>query len=335
MRQYILLFFLLTAIGYSSLSQIRYTEDILKQGFEQAKIDMPDDYDGKVVTTIIRKTKPGNARAVLYVHGFSDYYFQAEMAEQFLKHGYDFYAVDLRKYGRSHLSHQRLFDVRNIHEYDADVDTALRIMKQSGYEKIVLSGHSTGGLIVCCYARSNKGKELFDALVLNSPFLDMNQSWFTEHISVPFGSFLGGIFPRAKASGGVSPYYGYSIHQTYYGEWNFDTTWKPVNIPPVNFGWVRAIHRAHKEVQRGDVVFKPCLVIHCDKSVYGNEWHVNFMTGDAVLDVKDIDRYGRRLGREVTLVVIGDGLHDLTLSARPVRTKVYTKIFSWLEFAQK
>jgi alpha-beta hydrolase superfamily lysophospholipase len=29
------------------------------------------------------------------------------MAEKFNQHGYDFYALDLRKYGRSHLSHQK------------------------------------------------------------------------------------------------------------------------------------------------------------------------------------------------------------------------------------
>ncbi len=30
----------------------------------------------------------------------SDYFFQTEMADQFNQHGYDFYALDLRKYGR-------------------------------------------------------------------------------------------------------------------------------------------------------------------------------------------------------------------------------------------
>jgi alpha-beta hydrolase superfamily lysophospholipase len=330
MRGNIFLYFLLL-LNCETFGQLAFKEDILKQGFESASIAMPDDYDGKVITTLIRKTKPGNQRAVLYVHGFSDYYFQVEMAEQYLAQGYDFYAVDLRKYGRSHLPHQRLFDVRNIHEYDADIDTALHSMKQAGYGKIILSGHSTGGLVIACYAHQRKGSELFDALVMNSPFLDMNQNWFTEHVVVPFGSFLGTMLPRTKAAGGVSPYYGYSIHHTYYGEWDFDTAWKPINIPPVNFGWVRAIRKAHKEVQKGNVVYKPCLVMHSDKSVYGKKWHTDFTKGDAVLDVQDIDMYGRTLGKEVKVVAIEDGLHDLVLSSPRARAKTYDELFSWLK----
>lgn len=322
---------LLLLIGFNVAAQLNYREDLLKQGFECATIEMPDDYDGKVITTLIRKIKPGNTRAALYVHGFSDYFFQAEMADQYLDHGFDFYALDLRKYGRSHLPHQRLFDVRNIHEYDADIDTALRVIKQAGYPKIVLNGHSTGGLIIACYAHRNKGKEFFDAMVMNSPFFDMNQNWFTEHITVPVGSFWGAMFPRAIAPGGISPYYGYSIHRSYYGEWTFDTAWKPIVIPPVNFGWVRAIHKAHKEVQKGNVLNKPCLVMRSGKSVYGKSWHTDFSKGDAVLDVEDIDKYGRRLGPETKVIIIENGLHDLTLSSGATRNKMYEELFSWLQ----
>ena len=44
--------------------------------------------------------------AVLHVHGFADYFFQTEYAEWWLERGYDFYALDLRKYGRSLRPHQ-------------------------------------------------------------------------------------------------------------------------------------------------------------------------------------------------------------------------------------
>jgi alpha-beta hydrolase superfamily lysophospholipase len=324
-----LLSFLLS-ISCATYCQINYQEDLLKKGFEQANIQMPDDYDGKVVTTLIRKTEPGNTKAVLYIHGFSDYFFQTEMAEQYLAHGYDFYAVDLRKYGRSHLPHQRLFDVRDIHEYDADVDTALQIIKQNGYSKVLLSGHSTGGLVATCYAHQNKGKELFDVLFLNSPFFDMNQNGFTENVIVPFGSFMGSILPKAKASASLPPLYNYSLHNTYYGEWEFDTTLKPIIIPPVNFGWARAIHKAHKEVQKGNVVYKPCLVMRSDKSVYGNKWSNDFFKGDAVLDVNDIDKYGQTLGKDATVITIENGMHDLVLSQQPVRNKFYEELFKWL-----
>ncbi|MEG8036484.1 hypothetical protein QP157_14580 [Sphingomonas sp. LR61] len=43
---------------------------------------------------------------VLYVHGWSDYFFQREMAEHLEALGARFFALDLRKYGRSLLPHQ-------------------------------------------------------------------------------------------------------------------------------------------------------------------------------------------------------------------------------------
>jgi alpha-beta hydrolase superfamily lysophospholipase len=303
--------------------------DILK-GFEQSTIVQPDDYDGKVVTTLVRLTRAGNTKAVLYVHGFSDYFFQEELAIQYLTHGYDFYAVDLRKYGRSKLPHQRFFDVRSIHEYDADVDTALKLIKQRGYKNVLLSGHSTGGLIVSCYANTHQHSPLFNAVYLNSPFLDMNLGGFTESVVVPFGSFLGSMMPRTKATGGLSPYYGWAIHQAYYGEWNFDTIWKPITVPPVNFGWTRAIHKAHKEVQKGNCIDKPTLILRSDHSTYGKKWSDDFKRGDAVLDVQDIEKYGKALGSLVTVIPVTDAMHDMALSTQPARDQSYEILFGWL-----
>lgn len=321
-----ILFLLLSQGGWSQ----QFKADILK-GFEQATLVQPDDYDGKVITTLIRKTLPGNTKAVLYVHGFSDYFFQEELASKFLLNGYDFYAVDLRKYGRSRLPHQRFFDVRNIHEYDADIDTALQLIKQQNYRSVLLSGHSTGGLIVACYANQHKQQTLYDAVYLNSPFLDMNLGGFTESVVVPFGSFLGSMMPRAKASGGLSPYYGWAIHQAYYGEWNFDTIWKPITVPAVNFGWTRAIHKAHKEVQKGNCIDKPTLVLRSDHSTYGKKWSDAFKRGDAVLDVKDIEKYGLLLGNKVTVLSIKDAMHDMALSTQPARDQSYEALFNWLK----
>lgn len=45
----------------------------------------------------------------------------------------------------------------------------------------------------------------------------------------------------------------------------------------------------------------------------------------------DIKKYGARLGKDVTLAKVRGGLHDLILSAKPVRNSVYAYIFDWLE----
>ena len=61
--------------------------DILGDGYEMRHVSHPSDYTGEVVSTIIRKLCPDVSidstrthRGVLYVHGFNDYFFQAEMA---------------------------------------------------------------------------------------------------------------------------------------------------------------------------------------------------------------------------------------------------------------
>ena len=130
-----------------SHSPIQYQPDILGAGYEQATLTFPDDYEGPVVATLVRKkaTAP-TSKAVLYIHGFIDYFFQTEMAERFNQHGFDFYALDLRKYGRSIRPYQKYYNVHALSEYDAEIDQALTIIADEGHDALLLCGHSTGGL---------------------------------------------------------------------------------------------------------------------------------------------------------------------------------------------
>ena len=106
-----------------------YQGDILGIGYEQAPLSFPDDYEGKVVATLIRKkAAQPTPKAVLYIHGFIDYFFQTEMAERFNQQGFDFYALDLRKYGRSILPHQNYYNVHELAEYDAEFSQELDII---------------------------------------------------------------------------------------------------------------------------------------------------------------------------------------------------------------
>src|SRR6185436_19925796 len=81
--------------------------DRLLPGFEALEQPAPDDYDGRVVATLVRLPAGDAPRgAVLYVHGYTDYFFQRHMALRFAAEGYAFYALDLRKHGRSLRAHQ-------------------------------------------------------------------------------------------------------------------------------------------------------------------------------------------------------------------------------------
>ncbi|MFR7879827.1 MAG: alpha/beta hydrolase, partial [Butyricimonas paravirosa] len=95
-----------------------YEEDILGEGFKRTTLSLRDDYEGSVVATLVRRlSDSGNGRAVLYIHGFNDYFFQREMACRFNEQGFHFYALDLRKYGRSWLPHQKFNDIRDLRAY--------------------------------------------------------------------------------------------------------------------------------------------------------------------------------------------------------------------------
>lgn len=308
----------------------QWREDILP-GYEQYTVIQPDDYSGPVVSTVIRKLTPcADGTAVLYIHGFNDYFFQRELGDSVTAHCMDFYAVDLRKYGRSLRPGQRMCEARNVSEYYADIDSALSLMKRNGVRRVILMGHSTGGLITSSYM-SERPDTVVKGLILNSPFLDWNLGKWTER-AVPMVSVAGRMFPDINISQGHSTAYAESLLAKYHGEWEYNTDWKRTESPDVTAGWISAIEDAQNNLQSGQRKIKvPVLLMHSDKSVHGTEWTPGHQAGDAVLDVNEISRYGRRLGMDITEATVKDGLHDLILSSPGVRKAVYGSMFQWID----
>lgn len=153
----------------------QYVPDVLGDGYLRRTFQMPDDYEGKVVCTLVKKPQLDSVKqAVLYIHGYNDYFFQKQLGDSVNAHGYNFYAMDLRKYGRSILPNQNPFFCKSLKEYFADIDTALATIRSEGNERILLMAHSTGGLITPYYLNSKKGELPVEGLILNSPFLDWN-----------------------------------------------------------------------------------------------------------------------------------------------------------------
>lgn len=314
------------------LSWAQYEPDRLGEGFESKQLAMPDDYSGPVVTTLVRSLSVCSEvhRAILYVHGYNDYFFQKSMAQTFTDSCFNFYAVDLRKYGRSLLPGQTPFEVRDLKEYFADIDTALTIIREEGNTEIVLMGHSTGGLITSLYCEAHRDSLPVQGLILNSPFLDMNMSGFYEKVLVPIVSAWGRCFKNTKISQGNSTAYAESLLKEYHGEWEYDTNLKFMASRPVTAAWVRAIHQGHKQVHKGLHIPCPILLMYSSQSVQGDQWTPQHQSGDTVLDVKDIAHYGRTLGPRVTEFEVQEGLHDLVLSKPAARASVYAEIFRWM-----
>lgn len=312
------------------LALSQWMPDVLGDGYEVRYVDQGTDYSGKVRSSIVRKQADcGNDIGVLYVHGYNDYFFQKDMGDRFVDSCYNFYAVDLRKYGRSLLPGQIKFEVRNLREYYADIDSALAVMKADGIKHVALMGHSTGGLITSMYMNEHPDS-LVEALVLNSPFLEWNLSGFQRKFLIPAVVTFTPLMRNARISNGHSTAYAESLLKDYHGEWEYNTDWKTVYPEKVSTSWLTAIDRGHAAVQNDSHITVPILLMHSDKSVSGDKWTPDFDHADAVLNVDDISKYGRRLGYNVTEYTAPGGLHDLVLSEPKVRNAVYDEVFRFL-----
>ncbi len=308
--------------------------DILGEPYEAEVIDLPADYEGPVVATLVRRRAPGTARgAVLHLHGFCDYFFQTEMADFYVGQGFDFYAVDLRKYGRSLLPHQTPNFCRDLGEYHPELDAALqRIRQRDGHGPVVLSAHSTGGLIGALWAddRRSAGSPVVDALVLNSPWLDLQGSLLLRTAGTTAVDQIGLRRPYQVLPRHVSTLYGESLHSDYRGEYAFNLQWKPRDSFPVRAGWLRAVRRAHRRVHRGIDVGAPALVLCSSRSTTPQEWCDDVTCSDVVLDVRQIARWSHALGPHVTIARVDRAIHDVLASPADVRKEAYAEVTRWL-----
>lgn len=304
--------------------------DSLLPGYQYRYVDQERDYAGDVRSTIIRREVEGSHVGVLYLHGFNDYFFQRNMGDFFVDHGVNFYAVDLRKYGRSLMAGQRRYQVRDVKEYFPDIDSALVVMRDSGIRDVVMIGHSTGGLIATYYI-STLQPPMVKGLILNSPFLDWHLSKLQERILVPIVDCVASALPNLNIPQGNSTAYSESLLKDGHGRWTYDTTKKLRVSPPVETSWIRAIDRAQAEMQQGNVVKIPILLMHSDSTVEADQWTEACNHGDCVLDIANISRYGRQLGPSVTEATVRGGIHDLVLSEPAVEQAVLRSMLNFLK----
>lgn len=312
------------------MKQTCWMPDVLA-GFEQSTLSGAIAADGPAAPVLVRRrcSQP-STQAVLYIHGYVDYFFQTHLADFYNQHGLHFYALDLRRHGRALRVGQLPNFTRDINEYLQDVDAAIqRLRGEEHIDWLLLNGHSTGGLVAALYAHRGPKRAGVNALFLNSPFLDMNLPKWKQWLLEPLLSAIGGWWPRLRVS---SPpgCYGESLHHSCHGEWRYNTDWKPIYGFPVYAGWLRAIHRAHAEVSQGLAISCPVLVLHAQRSAWPAQWHVDATCTDIVLDVADIARLSPGLGPQVEVQAITHGIHDLVLSSPEPRQQTLQALRDWL-----
>ncbi|MCM1032633.1 MAG: alpha/beta hydrolase [Odoribacter sp.] len=303
--------------------------DILGAPFRMWHINQGRDYAGEVRCTIVNlQASCPSSRAVVYIHGFSDYFLQKEMAERFSAAGYNFYAVDLRRYGRSLLPGQHMFQVRDLSEYFPDIEAAVNAAKNGENSDIILLAHSTGGLTASLYMAKDPDPAI-KALVLNSPFLEWNLPLPVRKFIIPVISTIGRFFPKMPVRQAPDEKYARSLRAGIGGEWEYREDWKPDIMPDPDAGWVRAIYRGQRMLRTLHIDV-PILLMHSSRTVTKGSPQEEYSRGDAILNVKLISARGQRLGSRVTDLSVPGALHDMVLSSPLIRKEVYAMMMAWI-----
>lgn len=305
--------------------------DILGEPYTATTFTLKPDDEGEVVATLVRRAAAVRTdHAILYVHGFCDYFFQRELAEFWNAQGYDFYALDLRKYGRSLRPHQTAGYTDDLGAYYEELDFAWAVITDD-HPDVVVTGHSTGGLLVSLWLQ-DRGHQP-SAVVLNSPWLAMQGDLFTRKAMMPTVSTVARSNPQWVIPRKVSGLYGESMHHSYRGEWDFNLDWKPIESFPVRAGWVRAIRSGHSRIARGLDIRAPVLVLASDRSSKPKvRSDSRLHNTDIVLDVEQIRRQAPLLSTHTTVAMIKGAVHDVILSAPKVRAEAYTEIDRFLAY---
>ena len=329
-----------------------WVPDVLGDGWEARTLTLRPDEQGEAVATLVRRaaTGPGGGfevapdeadeprhprsrRAVLYVHGYVDYFFQRHLGDAWAAMGYDFYAIDLRGHGRSLLPHQLQNYSTDLAVHAEELDLAARILRtEEDHDVLVVNGHSTGGLVVSLWAHARRDRPagpVADALVLNSPWLELNRGWWDRVVTTGAVDVIGRVAPRLVV-GQTGYHYGEWLHTGTGGAWDYDLTWKPHRGWGVRAGWLRTVRRGHRAVARGLDIDVPVLVCAAAESGPADRWHEALDRTDSVLSVEHIVERAPFLAADVTVVQIPGGVHDLALSPEPARTAYLDAVRAWV-----
>ncbi len=316
-----------------------WQRDVLP-GYWQCSLPLGRDPDGEgdISATLIRRGEPAAAaHAVLAVHGYTDYFFNTALADHFADRGFAFYAVDLRKCGRSRRDGQTPHFTTDLAAYHSELDAALAVIgEQTHSARVLVYGHSAGGLIVSLWLdrlrrRGGIPRAGLGGLVLNSPWLDLHGSAVLRWpvTSTAIGALARVAKLRVARATGVGGY-GASLHRDYDGEFEYNLQWKPVGGFPITFGWLHAMRRGHAQLHRGLDVGVPNLILRSDHSVCEITDPIALQCGDAVLDVTQIARWAGCIGNRTTIIPVPDAKHDVFLSMPQPRQVAYRQLDVWL-----
>jgi alpha-beta hydrolase superfamily lysophospholipase len=167
------------------------------------------------------------------------------------------------------------------------------------------------------------------ALILTSPWLDLHRP---EPVAAAATGIVNVLARRMPTRYLPLPDPGLSVrsvHRSFGGEWDYDLQLKASPSPPLRLGWLRAVRAGHARVAAGLGLPMPVLVLLAARGTIAGRWHDDLRSVDTVIDVDQVARRALTLGEHVTVVRVPDAMHDLLLSAEPVRRRALAELARW------
>lgn len=337
-----------------------WREDILGSAYDSRTLPLLPDSEGDNVATLIRYLPhrdpgaPASAKSfprhvALYLHGRNDYFFQTELAQTMAASGSAFYALDLRKYGRSLRPWQSIGYTDDLSAYDEEISDALDVIRaEHGRLPLILLGHSTGGLIAALWAHRHPGAAA--ALILNSAWLEMQTMANLRSAVSPVLGRIAAYNPKWEVPAGEGPdFYSTSLIEGWVNSglaipssvaaheddpalvgWRYRHEWKRPESYPIPAAWLDTIMDGHAIIEEDLDLECPVLSMMSSSSYFGDEWNERVFCSDVVLDVNVIAERSSTLGRLVTIARF-PGKHDLFLSDPDVRARVWDTMTHWID----
>ncbi|WP_243118556.1 serine aminopeptidase domain-containing protein [Actinomyces wuliandei] len=334
-------------------------------GFQARTLELaPDAEDDGAVATLVHHVPsedphalPGTPTApvfaYLYVHGWNDYFFQTHLAREVSALGGAFYALDLRRYGRSWREGQMHGWCASLLDYDEELDLALRVIRSEHASHpgpglpLVLNGHSTGGLTAALWAHRHPG--VLSGLALTSPWLETWGGQPARTLGRPVIRTLTRVSPRMELpTGTISPSDVFYVadgwdderdgalpdpswaQDPYVTGWDLNPAWVLRPWAPVRPGWLLAVLDGQARVAQGLAIDCPVLSMASARSLLTLGWAPQARHADTIIDAQACARRSVQLGNLVTIARFAGGVHDLTLSEPPVRGQVFSTLGRWL-----
>ncbi|MDO5617707.1 alpha/beta hydrolase [Kocuria sp.] len=322
---------------------MEWTEDVLGPDFSVHQVAV----SGRGVHTTISLVRynPGPSApvrgSVLYVHGWSDYFANPELARHVAAAGYHFYALDFHGYGRnltdSILATGQIPGMADdLNEYAEDFQAARTAMEQDGApsdpDHLVVIAHSTGGLAMSLLLMEQPGQVA--GLALATPWIaPQGFAWLDNVIRA-----VAHVMPKAWQDRRIPVPVNTNYHRTLSadreGSWQVDPRWRPKNSFPITMNLLASTARARLRLlelgRTGQGVGAPVLLQISSRSLLVPWWDDRMHAADTVLDVRAIRRRIGLLSRTPTVISYPGAIHDVHRSAPSIRGRAFADLQAWL-----